>query len=196
MTVIYLLRHGQTEHNVEGRIQGRRNSPLTDLGKARVRAIGMRLRELLDGDDFEIVSSPLGRAAASAEIIREVIGAPAVAHDARLMEIGCGSWEGRTFAAISASDPAVARAPCFLAAWARHCPDGEPLDAALGRVTEWLAWAKGRKLIAVGHGIAESLARALYLELDKEDLLRGRSAPQAHLYRLADGCVEPIACAD
>jgi probable phosphoglycerate mutase len=194
--VIYLLRHGQTQHNLEGRIQGRCDSPLTELGKAQARAMGTRLGEMLGRDqEFAIVSSPLSRAVASAEIVGGEAGlaAPLIA-DARLAEVGCGSWEKRSFASLCARDPAVGGEPSFLSAWALHCSDGESLDAAIGRLREWLAWVRGRKLVVVGHGVAGSLLRSLYLECERDELLRAHSSRQDRFHRLADGRIEEIVC--
>jgi hypothetical protein len=74
-SVIYLLRHGQTEYNTERRIQGRCDSPLTELGRKQAAAMGETLRGLIAGaDDFAVVSSPLPRAYSSAELVAEESG--------------------------------------------------------------------------------------------------------------------------
>jgi broad specificity phosphatase PhoE len=194
--VIYLLRHGQTEHYVDGRIQGRCDSPLTELGQQQAGAMGARLRELLaDDDGFEVVSSPLGRAVASAEIVREYAGLtrPLIT-DARLEEVGCGSWEKHHFASLAARDPRIGEAPNFLAAWALYCSDGERLDEATARLSGWLTSAEGRELVVIGHGVAGSLLRGLYSGMSQEDLLTMRSSAQGGFHRLHGGQVEEISC--
>jgi probable phosphoglycerate mutase len=195
--MIYLLRHCQTEHNLERRIQGRCDSPLTQLGKRQARAMGDKLRGLLAGDDaFEVISSPLARAASSAEIVREAAGIEQpIVIDQRLQEVGCGSWEKHHFDTIAARDPLVGDAPCFLAAWAAHCSDGETLDEALARLSGWLGWAEGRKLVVIGHGVAGSLLRGLYAGVDRQAMLQSRSAAQDRFHRLHDGMIEEIVCA-
>ena len=193
--MIYLLRHGQTEFNLERRIQGRCDSPLTELGKGQAKAMGTKLRGLLDGGEgFEILSSPLPRAAASAEIVRETarLDRPVI-HDHRLQEVGCGSWEKHHFDTIGARDPRVAAAPCFLAAWASYCTDGESLDEALARLSGWLGWAEGRKLVVVSQGVAGSLLRALYSGADRDEMFRARSVSQDRFHRLHDGRIDEIA---
>ncbi|MGH6997837.1 MAG: phosphoglycerate mutase family protein, partial [Phenylobacterium sp.] len=61
--MIYLVRHGQTHFNAEGRMQGHLDSPLTALGRAQASAIGRLLRDLIGkADGWRLVSSPLGRA--------------------------------------------------------------------------------------------------------------------------------------
>ena len=73
MSRLYLLRHGQTQYNLQGRVQGHCDSPLTELGASQAHAAGAWLAA--QGVSFErIFSSPLGRALATAEVAREVAG--------------------------------------------------------------------------------------------------------------------------
>ena len=70
MSVIYLLRHGETEWNRAGRIQGHRDSPLTDRGRTQARATGERLRRLIaDWPDFRLIASSLGRCRETAGLV-------------------------------------------------------------------------------------------------------------------------------
>lgn len=74
MPTLYILRHGQTEFNLQHRVQGRCDSPLTELGVAQAHAAGKWLAS--QGVRFErIFSSPLGRALATAEVVREELAA-------------------------------------------------------------------------------------------------------------------------
>ena len=74
MPTLYILRHGQTEFNLQHRVQGRCDSPLTELGVAQAHAAGKWLAS--QGVRFErIFSSPLGRALATAEVAREELAA-------------------------------------------------------------------------------------------------------------------------
>jgi broad specificity phosphatase PhoE len=69
--VRYLLRHGETEWNRVSRKQGRGDSPLTSLGVRQVEAYARLLAQETSGcARVQLVTSPLGRARASAEIIR------------------------------------------------------------------------------------------------------------------------------
>ena len=91
--MIYLIRHGQTVHNAEGRFQGGLDSPLTELGRAQARAVGKTLAGLV-GPETPIVSSPLGRARQTAEIVRATVGLTApIQLDARLAEITVGDLQ-------------------------------------------------------------------------------------------------------
>ena len=83
--------------------------------------------------------------------------------------------------------------PCFLAAWARHCTDGEGLDAAMERLWGWLCWARNRDLVVVSHGVAGSILRALYAGEERDAMLRYHSARQDRFHRLDMGWVEEIA---
>jgi probable phosphoglycerate mutase len=192
--MIYLLRHGQTGYNLERRIQGRCDSPLTSQGREQCRAMGEKLRELLGEDnDFEIIASPQDRAHQSAQIVREAAGLDCpVITDARLVEVGAGSWEKHHFASICARDPMVEAEPCFLSAWAKHCTDGEGLDAAMERLWGWLRWAGNRNLVVVGHGVAGSILRALYVGEEREAMLRYHSSPQDRFHRLHGGWAEEV----
>ncbi len=192
--MIYLLRHGQTEYNLERRIQGRLDSPLTSLGREQSRIMGARLAELLDGDDeFQIVSSTQPLAHESARIVRDSVGLDKpVVTDARLQEVGCGSWEKHHFASICARDPMVEDEPSFISAWANYCTDGEGLDAAVERLWGWLRWANNRKLVVVGHGVAGSILRGLYVGDGVPEIMRYHSAGQDVIYRLDKGWAEEI----
>src|SRR4051812_24393478 len=94
--MIYLVRHGETEFNLLGRLQGRFDSPLTPKGVTQAEAIGRHLRTLVGlPDDWIVVSSPLARTVRTAEIIRAETGiASDVITDHRLREISMGSWDG------------------------------------------------------------------------------------------------------
>jgi broad specificity phosphatase PhoE len=200
--MIYLLRHGQTDFNLERRIQGRLDSPLTSEGRAQAAAMGRKLGELLAGSeggatDFEIVSSPQERSYQSAQIVREAAGMDCpVITDARLQEVSCGSWEKHHFASICARDPMVEAEPCFLAAWARHCTDGEGLDAAMERLWGWLRWAGNRNLVVVGEGVAGSILRALYVGDEREAMLTYHTARQDRFHRLDNGWAEEVIVAE
>jgi broad specificity phosphatase PhoE len=196
---LYLLRHGQTHFDLEQRIEGSGDSPLTSLGRDQARAMGGKLRGMLEtaegGDaDYEIICSPQPRAYDSALLVREAWGIDRpVITDARLVELGCGSWEKHHFASIQGRDPLVEDEPTFLAAWAHHCVDGEGLDEAVERLWGWLRWAGNRKLVVVGHGLAGSMLRALYVGEGRDDMLKYEAIMPGQFHRLENGWAEEIA---
>ena len=74
MKRLYLLRHGQTEFNVKKLVQGRCDSPLTGLGRqqARVAAAWLKAHNVVPD---KVVSSPLGRAMDTAQLVAtELLG--------------------------------------------------------------------------------------------------------------------------
>ena len=117
MPTLYILRHGQTEFNLQHRVQGRCDSPLTELGVAQAHAAGRWLGAR--GVRFErIFSSPLGRALATAEVARgELLAAglpePEVETAEGLVERSYGPFEGGPAADVPTElwDPGEALVP-------------------------------------------------------------------------------------
>lgn len=101
MTRVIVVRHGQTEWNVQARIQGQGDSDLTDEGRAQADS----LAERLSGERFDVlVSSDLGRAVATAQHIAGRCGKPVVL-DARLRERCFGVGEGMTYDEVDRAYP-------------------------------------------------------------------------------------------
>ncbi len=92
MSVFYVLRHGQTDWNLQMRLQGSTDIPLNDTGREQARhAAG-----LLTGHGLtKIITSPLSRAMETAGIVGEVLGLEPVVDD-RLIERNFGLFEGMT----------------------------------------------------------------------------------------------------
>lgn len=90
-TTLFLTRHGETEWNVEGKLQGHKDSPLTALGK---RQAGWLEASLKDMHFDAIYSSTSKRTYHTAEIIRDKREIDIIACDS-LMEINLGTWEGQ-----------------------------------------------------------------------------------------------------
>jgi len=96
MTRLYLTRHGQTEWNLEGRMQGSKNSNLTSKGIEQA----MQLGKWLESTHIDIVySSSSGRALHTTKLIVGGRDLPIVPLD-ELKEINLGPWEGETFDVI------------------------------------------------------------------------------------------------
>ena len=87
----YFIRHGQTVWNVENKICGATDSPLTEYGREQARKTGQKiLAEGIKAD--EILCSPLSRAADTAQLISEMTGIP-YRVEPRLIEQNFGKWE-------------------------------------------------------------------------------------------------------
>lgn len=105
---IYFVRHGETVWNTERRLQGRKDSALTDAGRAHALANAETLLEAVPNVlALPFVSSPLGRARTSMEIIRKRLGlaTEGYAVDERLAELSFGDWEGLTARDVQAKQP-------------------------------------------------------------------------------------------
>ncbi|WP_430592130.1 histidine phosphatase family protein [Humidisolicoccus flavus] len=90
---ITLVRHGQTDWNFARKMQGTSDIPLNDVGREQARVAGVRLRdEGIEG----IVSSPLSRAAETADIIAAELGLTVEARYENLVERHYGKAEGLT----------------------------------------------------------------------------------------------------
>lgn len=101
MLELYFVRHGETEWNVENRLQGRLDSPLTERGIREARLLAAHLAQ----EPFKAaISSSSGRAVETAKILIGTRDIPFYT-DERLMEIHLGDWQGKTKAEIQAADP-------------------------------------------------------------------------------------------
>jgi len=90
--MLLLVRHGETDWNAEGRLQGHTDTPLNDYGRRQARALA---DELAGAPIDAVYTSDLARARETAEILGGRLGLP-VALDPELREKNWGSWEGLT----------------------------------------------------------------------------------------------------
>ena len=109
---LFYIRHGQTDWNVTGRLQGRNDQPLNAHGRVQGILCGDILRDLLVRDsikpaDLAYVSSPLVRARETMALLRPALGLPpdGYAIEPQLTEIAFGEWEGFTIAQLHERDP-------------------------------------------------------------------------------------------
>lgn len=96
MHQVYFVRHGETVWNVENKICGATESPLTERGREQARAIGRELRARMDAGELKLdrmLCSPLNRARDTAEEIASILELP-LSVDVRLREQNFGKWEG------------------------------------------------------------------------------------------------------
>jgi len=183
--LLFYVRHGETEWNRQGRLQGQHDSDLTVLGRTQAVRCGEILRDLLARDsrpfdDLDYISSPLGRARATMEQMRATIGlAPGVYQtDARLMELSFGRWEGLAYPELLANERDV------LAArerdkWNFVPPGGESYADLMARLRAWHATI-ARDSVIVAHG---GTARALVA-------LKGLAEPEkASVFDIDQGVV-------
>jgi probable phosphoglycerate mutase len=170
MPTIYYIRHGETEWNADGRLQGAQDIPLNDLGRKQAACAGGILADLFARDgrneqSLAFIASPLGRARLTMELVRDALNLPPddYAVDDRLREIGYGQWEGSTLAQMQAEDPDVF-ARRQVDKWTVSPPGGETYAAVQARMMDWYKQITA-DTVAVAHG---GTARALMVALGIE----------------------------
>jgi probable phosphoglycerate mutase len=107
---LYVIRHGETDWNIESRMQGRRDIPLNTKGRDQAQAVGVLLNWLLPSPlALDFASSPLIRARETMEIVRAQLNLPGEQYraDERLAEISFGTWEGLRWDEIESLYPAT-----------------------------------------------------------------------------------------
>jgi broad specificity phosphatase PhoE len=157
MTELWLVRHGQTDWNLEGRYQGQSDVPLNATGLAQARTYAAAL----DGRSFAaLFSSDLARAYQTACIIAAKVGLP-VQTDLRLREIHQGEWSGRTLTEIRAiyNEGAQARhSSASIDAAQTRAPGGESVlevSQRMAAAADDIARAyPGGPVLLVSHGLA------------------------------------------
>ena len=183
---VYFVRHGETDWNVEGRIQGWTDTPLNQKGHAQARAVADAIRANVAAD-FTFVVSPLQRARQTMGYIAEALAlAPQrVLVEPAVKELGFGVWEGKPFWELKAS-PLYPAHPEDRYSWR---PDqGESYEDGHTRISDWLD-TLDRPTVVVAHG---AIGRCLIAELaglPKRDAVE-LVMRQGFYCRLADGTAE------
>ncbi len=190
--MILLLRHGETAWNVERRLQGRADSPLTERGRRQAEAMGRLVVELMQRHpgDWRLVTSPLGRARDTAAAVAAATGLE-LGEDDRLAEVDCGAWEGVPF-----SDVLREREGPPSRRWIFEAPDGESAEALRARIDAWLATLPPepqRRVIAVSHGVASRILHGAYLGLPL-DAVVDLDVPHGAVFRLQNGQIDRFDC--
>ncbi len=154
---LYYIRHGETDWNVAGRLQGRRDVPLNARGRAQAAHCGEILRGLFaraghDPAGLDYVSSPLKRAGETMELMRAALDLERDGYrrEPRLTEIAFGDWEGFTIAQLHERDPArIAQREHDK--WHFLPPGGESYEMVSARMRDWYE-SLDRDTVATAHG--------------------------------------------
>ncbi len=179
---LYILRHGQTEWNLEGRMQGRLDSPLTETGRQQARQQGAILAaQGLAGQGITCFSSPQGRAAHTARLALAGIGETATPA-AELCEVDMGSWQSCLAVDLRRHCPPDLWDDLGPAWYFFNTPDGETWEQAHKRCRALLERLNGPAVL-VTHGITAKVLRGIWLGLDYRDtvLLPGGQGCVFHL---------------
>lgn len=181
---IYLMRHGQTEWNVERRMQGQLNSPLTEKGQAQAVHMGKVLaREVADPQNYDMFTSPLGRTLQTSELVAKNFAFEPKKDDL-LMEVYAGSWGGQLRADIIAQNPDLMDGARTIPIMC-NAPDGERHDDLVARGKKWLDSLSGQ-CIVVSHGQIGFIIRALYTDVAYEEIFT-KGDSQDGVYLLENG---------
>ena len=154
---VFYLRHGETDWNVAGRLQGRRDVPLNARGREQATHCGVILRDLFaregrESATLDYVSSPLGRATQTMALARATMGLAPDDYrtDQQLAEISFGDWEGCTIAQLHYRDPQGIAAREH-DKWRFLPPNGESYEMVAARMRVWYE-SLTRDTVVTAHG--------------------------------------------
>lgn len=187
---ILLLRHGQTDWNAIRRIQGQRESDLTETGRGHATRQGAILAGLEGAlQTRSLWCSPLRRTRQTAEIALGEEHAR-VRFDDRLKEVSMGEWEGWLYADLPSRWPKEA------ARWTNtfdrcvEAPGGEGFEALMARAQSFLDDLETPAVI-VAHGVINMAIRGIVLGLDRDGMTE-LEAEQGVVLRLENGREETL----
>ena len=198
MPVLYYVRHGETDFNRQGRLQGRRDTVLNAHGRQQAAECGVLLRDLFARDhrrpqDFKYVASPLKRARETMEIVRATLGLQPHDYevDARLIEIAYGEWEGLTLQEIETQKASVLSAR-ERDKWDFAPPGGESYRELADRIGKWYGSLTADSVVAAHGGGVRALMAILNI-VSEEQATRAQ-IEQGVIYVFADCKTSRYAC--
>jgi probable phosphoglycerate mutase len=186
---IILIRHGETEWNVEGRYQGQLDSPLTKRGKKQAKINAQKVKKLFDTfDNIKIFSSPLGRTKSTAVIVSKELGVDfnKIIFDDRIAEFNYGMLEGKTkgYCKENHSDIIEARE---INKWFYQIKRGESYELVANRVKEWLdELDDSGTTIVITHEMVGRALRKLHRKISIDEALSLRQ-PNSVVLMLENG---------
>lgn len=190
----FIARHGETVFNLAQRMQGDElHTPLTRAGFAQADTMGAALRDLLGPRPaLTLWASTAGRALQTLAIIAEHLELDwhQARTDARLVEIGMGSWSGRYYHDVARESADFLDAEYRL--YRRPPPGGEWYDAIAARVSGWLADTAedGGDRLVIMHGMSSRILRGVMTGMDVLPQFAAPVAPdlpQGSIVRIEDG---------
>lgn len=158
---LYIARHGETAWNVENKVSGRTDVPLTETGLQQAQLLA---RNAVDKGIEVIIASPLKRARQTAQAVSDAIGVP-VQIDERLMELDFGIFEG-----APRSDPDF---KYTRSQFPTRYPGGESAFQLCHRVYSCLDDVKqkyaGKTVLLVCHGGVCRMVRSYFMDLTNDE---------------------------
>nr|WP_255633132.1 histidine phosphatase family protein [Demequina sp. TTPB684] len=164
-----LVRHARTGYNTEGRLQGSLDVPLGADGLAQAEQVAQRVVAEY-GAEVAVASSPLVRAAHTADAVAELIGAGPAERDARFTQRPYGVWEGHTWDQVREQWPEEYRRrhdglDPAIPGWGHSGEVGDRVAAGLRDRAAGAAQAGVKTVVIVSHGSAIMLGVARILGL-------------------------------
>lgn len=175
MTTIYLTRHGQTEWNLEKRLQGHGNSPLTEFGINRAKELSDRIK----GIDIDIIyTSPIERAYKTAFIVKGDKDIEVKVHEG-LKEMNFGDYEGKITEEVMKENPGWDISAIMKGNLEMRAPNGETLGEVRERVNsamrEIIKENEGKNILIVGHGITLKAIMAFFNDQEVNNEVMGQA---------------------
>ncbi len=158
---LIFIRHGETDWNAEGRLQGQHDIPINGRGRDQAGSAGRDARKYIAREGLtglRYVASPLSRTRETMEIARGAMGLDPRDYDLddRLMELSFGRWEGLIWPEVQAMDPWAAKAREG-DKWLFQPPGGESYAMLADRLRPWLATVTCDTLVVSHGGVARVL---------------------------------------
>ena len=191
-TLVY-FRHGETDWNVEGRLQGQRDVPINAKGRGQAVHNGEVIADRFpDALDYDFVASPLWRSRETMQLARGAMGLDPGTYrtDDRLKELTFGSWEGSTLEEIAETAPDLVEQR-RIDKWGFVPPGGgESYEMLTRRIGGWLETI-GRPSVVVAHGGVFRVLRGLLEGLDQPSVPK-LPVPQDVVFVWRDGRLDEI----
>ena len=178
------LRHGETAYNYAGVLHGQLDSELTELGKRQAVNQGKALKKLRLPSDTLIYSSPLGRAVATAEIIKTHCHF-AIQTDINLSEVMMGEWQGKTWNEIALILPENFSKNMTKFELSMMAPMGETFKDLQHRAKNFLLKVSTPAII-IAHGVILNILRAEICNLSFSEMAH-LSHKQGEVFLIKNG---------
>ncbi len=155
---IYFVRHGETDWNVAGRMQGHQDIALNDKGRYQAEQVGRKLAKLVaQPAQLPHLVSPMRRTWETADIMLRTMGLSTdiCSPEPRLKELTFGQWEGLTWKEVRSKDPERA-ARRDIDKWGTVPPEGDSYAMLAERIRPVFASLQEDAVIVSHGGVARA----------------------------------------
>ena len=183
---LYLIRHGQTDWNAKGRLQGQTDIPMNEFGKSQVASNAKKLIDLrADLEQFDFVASPINRARETMQLIRQTLGLSVEEFhtDDRLKELNYGEFSKYTWDELRQTRPQDVM-DRFDNSWSYVIPAGECYAMLSKRVLNWFHELERDTIVAAHAGVSRVLQG--YFAKCPENYVAFLEAPQDRVLVIKD----------